>query len=52
MKFLIPLFFIVCISAQLFGQEGLTDLKSLNDLQKQFNADAGNVRLIALLSPT
>jgi hypothetical protein len=28
------------------------DIKSLEELQKQFSADAGKIRIIALLSPT
>ena len=50
------LFFTVvlflCGGLQLFGQTALPDLKSLDELQKQFSADAGKVQIIALLSPT
>jgi hypothetical protein len=50
------LFFAVtlfcCGVLQLFGQTALPDLKNIDDLQKQFTADAGKVRMIALLSPT
>jgi hypothetical protein len=30
----------------------LTDLRDLSDLQAQFNRDAGELRLILLVSPT
>jgi len=49
---LISLVLMLSGSLQAFAQSGLLDLKSLDDLQKQFTSDAGKVRLIALLSPT
>lgn len=43
----------LCAAFQAFSQTAaLPDLKSLDDLRKQFTADAGKVRMIALLSPT
>ncbi len=52
-QFLILILFVFCIgSVKAFGEESLKDLKTLDELQKQFNSDAGKVRLVALLSPT
>jgi len=42
---------IIC-SVPAFADSTLIDLKELSALQKQFTADAGKVRIIALLSPT
>ncbi len=52
-KILVPiaLTILVILALSLFtgGQPYSTDLQ---DLQKQFNADKGKVRLVMLLSPT
>ena len=34
------------------GQEPLTDIRTIDTLRAQFNEDAGNTRLILLVSPT
>ena len=52
MKFLMAILFLIYGTLQVFAQSSLPDLKSLDDLQKPFNSEAGKVRLIALLSPT
>ncbi len=52
-KILVPialsLLLILALSLFTGGQSYSTDLQ---DLQKQFNADKGKVRLVMLLSPT
>jgi len=34
------------------GQEPLTDISTIENLQAQFNHDAGKIRLVILVSPT
>ncbi len=46
------LIFILCSNFVMSAQEKFQDLKSIDELQKQFTSDAGKVRIIALLSPT
>ncbi len=46
------LLLLICGVLQTSAQDQLRDLKNIDELQKQFNSDAGKVRLIALLSPT
>jgi hypothetical protein len=48
----IGLLLLLCSALRSSAQDELRDLKSIDELQKQFNSDAGKVRLIALLSPT
>lgn len=38
--------------AELFAAPALSDLKGIAELQQLFNQDAGQVRLVLLLSPT
>lgn len=53
MKFVfITSLLLLCGSLGTFAQDKLQDLKTIDELQKQFTSDAGKVRLIALLSPT
>jgi len=52
MKALLFMVFWSFCAGSLAAQSSLPDLKSLDELQKQFSADADKVRLIALLSPT
>jgi hypothetical protein len=48
----ITLLFILSSNFAMSDQEKFQDLKSIDELQKQFTSDAGKVRIIALLSPT
>ena len=50
--FWIAILFFLFSGLQVFAQTSLLDLKSLDELQKQFSTDTGKVRIIALLSPT
>jgi hypothetical protein len=50
--FSVTLLLLLCVGLHAFGEEKLNDLKSIDELQKQFNSHAGKVRLVALLSPT
>ena len=50
--FLSAMIFFLFGGLQLFAQISLVDIKSLDELQKQFSADSGKIRIIALLSPT
>ena len=47
----ISLVFVLCINFGSYAQN-FQDLKSIEELQKQFVSDAGKVRIITLLSPT
>jgi hypothetical protein len=46
------LLLLFCSVLQASAQDALRDLNSIDELQKQFNSDAGKVRLVAVLSPT
>ena len=50
--FSVTLLLLLCGGLHALGQDKLHDLKSIDELQKQFNSDTGKVRLVALLSPT
>lgn len=51
-SFFISLLLLFGGTLQMFAQDSLPDLKSLDELQKHFTANAGKVRLVSLLSPT
>lgn len=50
--FLMTAFLWICVLSTSAADSTITDLGSLEELQKVFQNDAGKVRIIALLSPT